>query len=502
MMKEGQSGAGRSGACIRCATAVPVKRGVGRPQRYCPSRRAERVAARVAADREAARERMARLRAAPGRTGGTRCALAVRLLSAVHAICRRLAQTRGATCFASFVGGRRGATITCDGRRWRVFCVYCGREKGADEFTQPEHVWPQALGGNIVDQDNPFVLRDVCDRCNRTCGRHVDGPFIKSVLVHNWRVQHRWRYADVAANPALPLFYMGHMPSLVADDGRACVLWLGPTGDRVYHFARTRRDGGDRLLVRPVQRQVRAAVDPDYAFLFVQATNPAWHRTLWKSVTKQFSECDVYIGNAANADELGALAPPAHLHPIWMRLRDHDPTHELNVHMSIGIEDRFLAKLALGFGRLTLADAFARSADADTLRQFLWGKTREERATVPVRGAGFADDVAELRRLLAWDDVHIIVLSALADRLVLSIILYGQRAACIHISSDPAHWHGRLPAGHTLYVIVPGLQRYAGPLGLGEYVGWRYNGLPSERLESLQRSMDAVPPLPPFDSTT
>jgi hypothetical protein len=56
-------------------------------------------------------------------------------------------------------------------------CPYCGKTKPTEEFTD-EHVVPAAVGGNLMPT-NPFLLR-ACRRCNTACGRHVDGPFIRS----------------------------------------------------------------------------------------------------------------------------------------------------------------------------------------------------------------------------------------------------------------------------------------------------------------------------------
>ncbi|MDB4968530.1 MAG: hypothetical protein JWN44_4219, partial [Myxococcales bacterium] len=57
-------------------------------------------------------------------------------------------------------------------------CTYCYRD--TRPFTE-EHVLPDSLGGNI-EPTNPFKLLTVCESCNGTAGRHIDGPFARSWL--------------------------------------------------------------------------------------------------------------------------------------------------------------------------------------------------------------------------------------------------------------------------------------------------------------------------------
>lgn len=79
-----------------------------------------------------------------------------------------------------------------------MFCAYCGKDR-PDDIVTKEHVVPKALGGALTPT-NPFLL-DVCEPCNDACGRWVDGPFIRSFLVHNARAQLAYEYVDPSAHP-------------------------------------------------------------------------------------------------------------------------------------------------------------------------------------------------------------------------------------------------------------------------------------------------------------
>jgi len=120
----------------------------------------------------------------------------------------------------------------------KVFCPYCGYDKPAEAFTD-EHVIPQALGG-ALEPVNPFILR-VCGDCNAACGRWIDGPFVRSWLVHNARAAYGMEYCDPAAKPVIPLLFMGKMKAW-SDPATTCDFWLGPFGDHIYHVHRPHPD--------------------------------------------------------------------------------------------------------------------------------------------------------------------------------------------------------------------------------------------------------------------
>lgn len=114
-------------------------------------------------------------------------------------------------------------------------CIYCNYVKEQSDFSQ-EHVIPRGIGGNLYPV-NPFSLDNVCKRCNSLCGAYVDGPFIKNWFTKNYGTEEMYKYADVTKNAILPLRYMGPYQKITFED-RLCEFWLGPTGDRIYHFHR------------------------------------------------------------------------------------------------------------------------------------------------------------------------------------------------------------------------------------------------------------------------
>src|SRR6266849_9315440 len=147
-----------------------------------------------------------------------------------------------------------------------MICSYCWREKPDEEITD-EHVLPRALGGNLEPR-NPFLLRSVCKTCNVVSGRHIDGPFLRSWFFNNYRAENARKYIDLSVNPIVPLTYLGGVQTDLATD-KSCEMWLGPAGDRVYHFHNSypKAEGvvGPPLYLRPEE------IDPWFVFVFIRA---------------------------------------------------------------------------------------------------------------------------------------------------------------------------------------------------------------------------------------
>src|SRR5687767_9722197 len=89
-----------------------------------------------------------------------------------------------------------------------MLCPYCAQEKADSDMTD-EHVIPRALGGSLRPT-NPLMIR-VCRRCNSACGRHVDGRFVRSFIVHNFRTAAMMRHHDPHEPPTVPLSFFGPM---------------------------------------------------------------------------------------------------------------------------------------------------------------------------------------------------------------------------------------------------------------------------------------------------
>lgn len=376
-------------------------------------------------------------------------------------------------------------------------CLYC--DQAVEKFTR-EHVLPQALGGNLREV-NPFVVNNVCQRCNTTAGKYIDGPFIRSWLIHNYRATRTLEYVDLSAKPILPLTYVGVVKDLTLDD-RVCDFWLGPAGDRIYHFHRPYPvdvDSGPVVGAPPHIR--RGELDPGIVFLFLRPTNHEWIVTVLRSCAKHFSGSALYLGNSNPVGPFKQI--PSAFNALHSRLQElNGQEHEILVSSTMFLGDRFLGKLALGIGAITLGQEYASSRSATKLRDVMWGRTFEQRQSVPLHGSAFLSGKLDeqLIEYLSWSHGHTLWMTTLKERVALVAIIYGTLAAVIEVSDDPSDV-AKIPEGGLLYVVSPGICRHAGPVSLEDLIAHKYGNLPNYQLARLESwEKQAARTLPPIDA--
>lgn len=351
-----------------------------------------------------------------------------------------------------------------------------------------EHVLPRALGGNLTPV-NPFIIT-VCKRCNNYCGTFVDGPFIENWFTTSDRAQMGRMFVDLSMNPALPLMHFGVLQNVTSGDGGICDFWSGPTGDRVYHFhfahtATTRWD----------QR------DPGFVFLFVVASNPKWHRTILESTVAQFPKATFYLGNGPRPEFRRFEEVPEDRLALRDMLKGLPAEHNVTLTIDVTAGDRFLAKLALGFGALFLAPQFLSSRDAEVLRKFLWTADAQARELIPLRGLSFMAN-RKPPVDLGIEGAHVFTLVPRSRGLALDVNVY-KRWGGMQVTADPSHWDGHIPNGSGLvFVVVPGLRRSVGPVPLEEYIAWKLQATNHAALDSLNHDMEQFGELPPYHLTT
>ena len=300
-----------------------------------------------------------------------------------------------------------------------IRCLYCDRDKEdiTGEHVIPGHRWkPQ--------RDESLQAERVCSECNNACGRYVDGPFIRSPLTHQAKVTTAVRAFKPGITDSLPLNFMGQVED-VNFGSRICEFWLGPTGDRIYHFHDSYPLGQDSPAVvgRPTYLR-EDQVDPGFLFLFVRSNNPVWWPVIFKSVVQQFPGGQLFLGNlpakveavAPILETLRAFSPiRADLGDLYQKLRAlKGVEHKTTGRISIDYGSRFLAKLALGLGGLFLDTSFRRSESADLLRKFLWTRKLEDRQKISFRGRNFISDpdpnFARMAEFLSWPGGHVVMM--------------------------------------------------------------------------------------------
>lgn len=308
------------------------------------------------------------------------------------------------------------------------------------------------------------------------------------------------KYANINTNPVLPLRYLGVINSL-QQGTKICELWLGPTGDPIYHF----HDPYPEELDVPPMVGVptyakRNEIDNGFAFLFVRSNNPIWHPTIVFSFVEQFKKSTLYLGNGPRPNGNAFSDIPSELVKLQEKLIVATrQSNEVTFAFGPNCGDRFLAKIALGIGSLILNQNFVLSHSANLLRRFMWEKSVEKRSEIGISGSGFfTEKIDSLKRILDWPGGHLLNIIQVKDRLLLYTSFFGAQEAVITISSEPEHWQGKVDEG-LVYVVAPGIQKYVGPKGMGEFIAHKAGNYLDQELSALEDEMQQYSELPPFD---
>lgn len=378
-------------------------------------------------------------------------------------------------------------------------CVYCGNQKEESEFTK-EHVIPQNIGGNL-SPTNPFALKNVCKRCNNICGTYVDGPFIKSWFTQNQKSQNALKFLNLTPNTILPLTYLGVMDEL-RHATKICELWLGPTGDIIYHFHEPYPEDMDipPMVGRPTYARSRE-IDPGFVFIYIRSNNPDWHPAIIYSTRAQFRNAVFYLANGSTPPGELFTEIPETLSELHQTLNNMvTQKHYANLRLGTDYGDRFIGKVALGMGALFLNQDFQTSESAIRLRNFMWTKTANERANIPINGTGFLkDDFTDISKLLNRPYCHTLMLLPVDNRLCLYASFYGTQTSIIEISSEQQHWENNIPSQGLVFTILPGFQKCVGPLSLIDYINHNAGTIVHDELTEVDQLIETSRNTPPFN---
>ncbi len=364
-----------------------------------------------------------------------------------------------------------------------------------------EHVLPKKIGGN-VRPNNPFLLKNVCMQCNTASGRHIDGPFIRSWFIRNLRSQNAQKFLDLNTNPILPLTFMGELKQTWTNN-LICDFWQGPTGDNIYHFHTQypEREIGEPYTGTPLYLQA-SDIDPGFAFLFITASNPVWHRCIISSFVEHFKGTVLYLGNGPAPPGGRFSKIPQQLETLHQQINAMSgQKHDVNFAVGTDFGHRFLGKLALGMGAKLLSPDFQQSNDATILRNFMWEKDPNARAKILITGATFFEEkLKNITDLIGWTAGHILLFIPIDGKLLLCPILYGVQTAIIAITTNEEFWKHHIDEEGTIYIVTPRLFHVVGPISVVEYLEVKFNGSKEpKKLYNLFQFVNSIKPLPPFN---
>ncbi len=166
-------------------------------------------------------------------------------------------------------------------------------------------------------------------------------------------------------------------------------------------------------------------------------------------------------------------------------------TKNMQVAMNVGFDHRFMAKLGLGIGYNIMGTPFLASSSAAKLRAVMRESDIEKRAAVGLIGSDFLNARGDKTgAYVGWSGGYTIWLRPDIDRFYLSLYLPSTRAIHLVISDEPALWSrpefDQYKQLGRIYIIVPQISEFVGPLSWPEYFGHRFGQQPHAVLQRLE----------------
>jgi len=379
-------------------------------------------------------------------------------------------------------------------------CIYCFREKPQEEFSL-EHIFPDALGGNLCG--TTFEINRVCKRCNTLCGLFVDGVFLKSWFAQNYNFESALLYADLEKGSPIPLIYGGILEEL-SSKTEVCEYWMGPCGEHIYYFHK-KDDEYFNSYVKgdPIKRQKQ---DKGYAIIFGTTKNPFWNKITLLSFKKQFKNAKRYSGNFylnKEAQQYFFHEPSEDIRRLIENIKKiTNKEKKLKVICKEDMDNRFLCKIALGFGFKFLGEEYLNTPYAKELQKALWEPNFSKRKQYKIRGSGFfkSIDNLQLNHFLAWEGGHVILFKITPIGLSVSLFLFGKLSGHVLISDDHKLIKNSFLSNFKegcLYILIPQRNICHGPIDLLDYLAHRLSGHNKlkelEEIESLKNDLSKLP---------
>ena len=371
-------------------------------------------------------------------------------------------------------------------------CIACEECKPVGDFSL-EHIFPESLGGNLCSSF--FKTHHVCRSCNSTMGTFVDAPFIRSWFIKNG-VTSMLDFVDLSSDTSwIPLIYMG--PSQVIDlpEDEACEIWLGPSGEHVYHFhAKDDRRFDGYAGGNPIARKK----DPGRIYIFVTHQETKRIALLLRSTTKGFKKAKRFAGNFGFSSQ-GLSGEELGIHPLPVELKGELQTlktrleegagWKINLPIQLGFEQRFLAKLARGLGFNLFGERYLTTPRAKELKAALWEQDYEKRTGLVKSSSIFEETLKSIGPIIGIRGVYTVTLMPVGHVLALALTLPSGHVLATCISEDLELWissnFGRHQYG-VIYFIAPQANFFHGPVEMPNYLQHKLHGPTIAELAELE----------------
>jgi len=174
--------------------------------------------------------------------------------------------------------------------------------------------------------------------------------------------------------------------------------------------------------------------------------------------------------------------------------------HKLRSVHKLDMEDRFLCKIALGFGFKFLGDDFLNSNYAMELQKALWEKDPCKRRQYKIHGTGFMHEKNIVDDILSWEGGHVLLFKINNGKLSLALSIFGKFGGYILISDEPALLKNmKLPIDEegSVFIIIPQRDICIGPISLPSYISHKVGNIKIEQLSKIESLKIDISKLPP-----
>jgi hypothetical protein len=318
------------------------------------------------------------------------------------------------------------------------------------------------------------------------------GASLKSWFQNNSDAVAARAFLNVEAGGIFALVYLGSIQSSIMPDEVACELWLGPDGERIFHFHR--EDDLRYSTYAGGNPRDRKGPDPGRAYLFLRTHNIPWNKLAIRSFAAYFRKAERYAGNFALSGQhpdIAGLLSPANKIPADDLALLHDVVEgrpSIKETIEVGFEERFLAKLALGLGFNLFSYPFLEKSYAVQLRNMLWARDPSE--GVEIRGTGYfseRDDIMD--PMVSYRGAYVLLMQDLGDTFALSVYTPGGRGLHVSIADQPELWQDACYDTYRtglVFIVVPQLSRFIGGVSLPNYLAHKRGGFRHHELAAIE----------------
>jgi len=370
-------------------------------------------------------------------------------------------------------------------------CIYCNSFKEEELFSL-EHIFPAALGGKFCN--DLFKTRHVCKECNSKSGLFVDGPFVRSWFLKNDNSIFTLKYVDLNSNNSIyPLSYMGRidLPGLESD--LVCEWWLGLKGARYYHL---HQYDDEQWAVCAGGNPINRKKDPGRVYLINTCEDVREVGLNIRTMKHSFGSARRYATNITIGND--SIKSPF-LHQIDKVAQQEissililkDDVHYVKNQVDVGFEQRFLMKIARGFGFKILGETYIDTAYAYHLLAGLNERNPEARRKLAVRGSGYFKTLdSQLNKIIGWEGAYTVHFHVIKNYFGLSLYLPSTKNMHVVISDEANLWTSTILKDYLegiIYLIIPQLGMFVGPLDLPSYFAHRRGIVSIRELEQIEQ---------------